>query len=56
MTETEFAIYALIAGVVVSILFYWDYRRSHCTYGGADTGHNNWQDVDLPEEDDVEDR
>lgn len=46
MTDLELLLYALIALAVVFVLFWLDYRRSDCAYGGAGSGRNNWQDAD----------
>lgn len=43
MSELYLVIAAAIFGVVVGILFWIDYRRTPCAYGGDGFGENNWR-------------
>lgn len=42
MSELYLVIVAAIFGVLIAILFYIDYRRTPCAYGGDHFGENNW--------------
>lgn len=43
ISEIYLVIPAVVFGVIVGVLFWIDYRRTPCAFGGDGHGENNWQ-------------